>query len=99
MVVTRTYEVAFLIKEGDISKTAVERIKTYFSKIKAEIKSESDIGTRQLAYAIRKDREDFHKAFYYFVKADIKTDTIPELERQIKFDEDIIRHMLLAEGQ
>lgn len=93
----RQYEVAFLIKEGDIAKTVVERIKTYFSKINATITGESDMGTRQLAYPIRRNRVDFTRAFYYFVKADMETTVINELERQSKFDEEIIRYQILVE--
>lgn len=94
----RNYEIAFLIKEGDVAKSVVERVKGYFSKIKASIQNENDMGTRQLAYPIRRNREDFSRAFYYFVKAEMDTQSITDLERQIKFDEDIIRHMVTVEG-
>jgi ribosomal protein S6 len=94
---SRNYEVAFLLKEGELAKVAVERIKEYFSKAKASILSENDMGTRQLAYPIHRNRENFSRAFYYFVKAEMSPDSIIKLEKQIKFDEEIIRHMVLAE--
>ncbi len=92
----REYEITFLIKEGEIVKSAVERIKDYLSKIKANLVSENDMGTRQLAYNIHRNREDFVRAFYYFIKVEMDTVTIPELERRIKFDEDIIRYMIVT---
>jgi small subunit ribosomal protein S6 len=92
----RKYEIAFLIKEGEISKTTVERIREYFKKLKAVIANESDMGTRQLAYPIHRNREDFKKAYYHIAKVEMDTKNIPEFERLMKFDEDIIRHMLLT---
>ena len=46
---------------------------------------------------IHRNREDFHRAFYYFVKAEMEPTSILDLEHQIKFDEDIIRHMVVVE--
>ena len=93
---TRNYEVAFLLKEGEVAKQAAERIKDYLSKVSAVVTKEGDLGTRQLAYVIHRNREDFHKAFYYILQVDIDTDAILKFERQLKFDEDIIRYMILS---
>ncbi len=92
----RKYEIAFLIKEGEIAKAAIERIHEYFKKIKAGVVNESDMGTRQLAYPIHRNREDFRRAYYHIAKIEMDTKNIPEFERLMKFDEDIIRHMLLT---
>jgi small subunit ribosomal protein S6 len=92
----RKYEITFLIKEGEIAKAAVERIHEYFSKLKAKILSENEMGTRQLAYSIHRNREDFKKAYYHIAKVEMDTKRIPEFERMMKFDEDIIRHMFLS---
>lgn len=93
---TRNYEVAFLLKEGEVAKQAAERIKDYLSKAKGNVVKEGDLGTRQLAYVIHRNREDFHKAFYYILQMEIDTESIQKFERQLKFDEDIIRYMILA---
>ncbi len=92
----RKYEIAFVIKEGEIAKATVERIKEYFSKLKAKVLKETDMGTRQLAYPIHRNREDFKKAFYFIANVEMDTKHIPEFERLMKFDEDVIRHMLLV---
>jgi small subunit ribosomal protein S6 len=92
----RNYEVAFLLKEGEVARLAVERIKDYLSKVKATVVKEGDLGTRQLAYVIHRNREDFHKAFYYILHMEIDTEAISKFERQLKFDEDIIRYMILT---
>lgn len=93
----RKYEVAFLLKEGEIGKAIIERIKGYLSKVKGTLLGENDMGTRQLAYPIHRNREDFHRAFYYFIKAELETTVVVDLEKQIKFDEDIIRYMVVVE--
>jgi small subunit ribosomal protein S6 len=94
----RNYELAFLIKEGEAAATVIERLKGYLTKIKATVVNENEMGIRQLAYTIRKNREDFTRAFYYFVKTEMKTDSIPALERHFKFDEGLIRYMILVEN-
>lgn len=93
---TRNYEAAFLLKEGEAAKAAAERIKEYLSKVKATVVKEGDLGTRQLAYVIHRNREDFHKAFYYILNVDMDTDAVLKFEKQLKFDEDIIRYMILT---
>jgi small subunit ribosomal protein S6 len=93
----RIYEVAFLVKEGDIAKAVVERIKGYITRAKGAFSAETDMGTRSLAYTIFKNREKFNRAFYYFVKAEFETTQVPEFTRLIKLDEDIIRHLVLVE--
>lgn len=93
----RKYEVTFLLKEGEIAKAAAERIKEYFAKAKATVTGEHDMGTRQLAYQIHRNREDFSRAFYYFIKADMNPQSIAAVEKKFKFDEDIIRYMVVVE--
>ncbi|MGC8765160.1 MAG: 30S ribosomal protein S6 [Brevinematia bacterium] len=93
----RSYEIAFLFKEGDDVEGVKERIKGYISKIGSEFVSDSDMGLRELAYPIHRNREKFNRAFYYFVKARLNPELIPEMERSFKFDESIIRYLILAE--
>lgn len=93
----RKYEIAFLIKEGEAAKGTVERINEYFAKVKADIKKENEPENRQLAYSIHKNREEFKRAYYYFVNVEMDTKSIPEFERNIKYDEGVIRHMILLE--
>jgi len=94
----RKYEIAFVLREGEAGKTAIQKIKEYLSKLEASIISEDDQGIKNLAYTIRRNREKFDKAYYYFVKAEIQPNLIIELERMLKYDENVIRHLLLLEG-
>jgi len=93
----KNYEIAFLLKEGEHIPETKERIKSYFSKTNGSFLSEEDMGLRELAYPIHKRRETFHKAYYWFVKAQLNSEKISELEKIFKYDESIIRFMLLVE--
>ena len=97
MVKKRNYEIAFILKEGDVGKASLERIKGYLNKVKGTQTGEHDMGIRQLAYTIFKNREKFNKAFYYFLKAEMEPSHVVDFERLIKLDEDIIRHMVIVE--
>jgi len=66
----RKYEIAFLLREGDPGEQAIGRIKENLEKHKSSVVKDDKMGLRDLAYEIRKKREKFHRAMYYFVKAD-----------------------------
>lgn len=93
----RNYEIGFLLREGQEIENTVTRIKEYLERVNASMLSEESMGIRNLAYEIRKNREKFHKAFYYFVKAKTDPASLPELERLLKFDDSVIRYMILRE--
>ena len=93
----KNYEIAFLLKEGENIPETKERIKDYLSKASGSFLNEEEMGLRELAYPIHKRRETFHKAYYWFVKAELDPQNISELEKRFKYDESIIRFMLLVE--
>ncbi|MCX7821319.1 MAG: 30S ribosomal protein S6 [Brevinematales bacterium] len=93
----RSYEITFLFREGENFSDLKDRVKSYITKFGNKFVSDSELGLRDLAYPIHKNRETFHKAFYYFVKAEMKPEVISEMEKSFKFDESIIRYMILVE--
>ncbi len=94
---SRKYEIAFLIREGETVDPTVKRIKDYFKKSELELDKEDTFGVRELAYEIIRDRERFHKAYYYFAKVSGKPEAIPVFEAAIKYDQDVIRHLVNRE--
>ncbi len=94
----RKYEMAFLLREGEASHAASDRIKAYLKKIDAPVVKESDMGNRELAYEIRKNREKFHRAFYYIVNTETDSARVVDFEASLKYDADIIRYMIFAES-
>ncbi len=94
---TRSYEIAYLLKEGGTADATKKRIREYLEKNSVAFSSDSDMGTRKLAYEIFKNRETITRAFYYFTKVEADPKSLPELERLLKYDEDIIRYMINRE--
>lgn len=95
---SRKYEIAFLFRESE-HVAVVERVKAALNKVSAEIVSENDkMGVRELAYTISKNREKFHRAFYFFVNVNATPQQMADFELAIKYDQGIIRHMVVLES-
>ena len=87
------YETIFLMKD-DITEeqrnAVVDTIRQYLNE-NAKIANEEDIGKRKLAYDIRK----YQYAYYYIIYFNGKASVIPELERNYRTNEDIIKHIVV----
>lgn len=95
---SRKYEIAFLLRESEHT-VAVERIKAAVAKVEAEFISDNDkMGVRELAYVISKNREKFHRAFYYFININATPEKLKSFEEAIKYDQGIIRRMVVVES-
>ncbi|URA10765.1 30S ribosomal protein S6 [Thermospira aquatica] len=92
----RTYEMAFLLKEGEASVQAQSRIKDYVKRFNGVVVTESNMGLRDLAYVIHKKRQKFLRAFYYFLDVEMETSQVDAFEKLVHYDEDVIRHMVLV---
>jgi ribosomal protein S6 len=92
----RKYEMAFLLKEGEASTQAQTRIKDYLKRFDGVVIGESNMGVRELAYVIHKNRQKFPRAFYYFVEAELDPARVEPFEKLVRYDEDVIRHMVLV---
>lgn len=92
----RKYEMAFLLKEGEAAVQAQNRLKEYLKRFDGVCVSDSNMGVRELAYVIHKNRQKFPRAFYYFVEVEMEPVNIEPFEKLVRYDEDIIRHMVLV---
>ena len=88
------YETILIINPNLSSKVAdfQKKFEKLLTDNSFEIKKVEDIGRRQLAYSIN----NHHKGHYllYHMQGDPKN--ISEIETKIKYDEAIIRHLILA---
>ncbi|MFL2727769.1 MAG: 30S ribosomal protein S6 [Gammaproteobacteria bacterium] len=88
------YETILIINPNLSSKVA--DFQTKFEKLLTdnsfEIKKVEDIGRRQLAYSIN----NHHKGHYLLYRMQGDPKNISEIETKIKYDEAIIRHLILA---
>ena len=95
----RTYEIMYVVRpniEEDAKKAVVERFNGILASEGSEVLEEKDWGKRRLAYEI----EDFKEGFYNIVR--IKTDNnraTDEFQRLAKISDDIIRYIVVREGQ
>lgn len=83
------YETIFLMKD-DITEeernSVVDTIKQYLNE-NAEISNEENLGKKKLAYEVRK----YQYAYYYIIYFKGKSNILPELERNYRKNENILK--------
>jgi len=88
------YETVFIARQ-DVSAKHVEELANKFGTIVndngGELKNTENWGLRTLAYKIKKNR----KGHYTLMHFDAPHKAIAEMERIMKLDEDVLRHMTL----
>ena len=86
------YETLFIVKptltEEEINAT-VEKVKEVLAKVDAELRAELTMGMRRLAYPVQKHERGYYTVFYYNAPGS----AIAELERNLKYDENVIKFM------
>lgn len=95
----RQYELIFilppLLAEDEIN-TIQETVTTWVTNQGGEITKSSHWGRRRLAYPI----QNYKEGYYILLEVSTSPDSITEIERRIKLDDNIIRHlMVLAKNQ
>ncbi len=90
----RHYETMFIVKptltEEEI-QAQIATVKGNIEKNGGEIVSCDDMGTRQLAYEIEKNK----RGYYYVIYFKAPSDSINELERTYRVNENIIRFIFV----
>jgi len=88
------YESVFIARQ-DISAAQVEALADEFSKIidnnGGRVAKRENWGIRSLAYKIKKNR----KGHYVLLNLDAPIEAVHEMERQMRINEDILRHLTL----
>ncbi|CZE47164.1 30S ribosomal protein S6 [Campylobacter geochelonis] len=86
------YEVLFIVKPTlteDEVKTKVDFVKEVITKNGGEVVSVIEMGTRKLAYSIKK----YERGVYFVVYFMAPPALVTELVRNIRYNEDIIRFL------
>lgn len=88
------YETVFIARQ-ELSATQVEALAANLTDIisegKGEVTKTEFCGLRALAYSIKKNR----KGHYVLFNIDASAPAIKEMERQIRLNEDILRHLTI----
>lgn len=89
----RHYEIVFLVHpdQSEQVPSMVERYKAIIEEGKGTIHRLEDWGRRQLAYPINK----IHKAHYVLMNVECNKEAIEEIENVFRFNDAIIRNMIL----
>jgi small subunit ribosomal protein S6 len=92
----RSYECAYILAPGSSEETLSGSVRKYARVIAAgggEVTGVETWGKRRLAYEIQHNSE----GYYYFFKFRAKKDLLGELGRQLRIDENVIRHMIIQD--
>ena len=89
----RHYEVVFLVHpdQSDQVPGMLERYQALIEKGQGQVHRVEDWGRRQLAFPIAK----IHKAHYALMNVEIDSDTLTELESAFRFNDAVIRNMII----
>jgi len=94
----RAYEAMYIIRpDFDEEKTqaTIEKYSTLIQNNGGELVKLEPWGKRRLAYEINKLRE----GYYVLMKFKGETKTPAELERNFKISDDVIRYLIVKEGE
>ena len=92
----RQYEVVYIF-DATLDQEAVEaKLEAFHKKLGGSVQVTDHWGTRQLAYPIGKT----NTAYYVVVHVEADPEALPEFERLLKLDEQVLRYLVvLNEGQ
>lgn len=90
----RLYENIFIARQ-DLSQQQIEALGVnlglYVTQNGGEVARSEYCGLRNLAYPIKKN----HKGHYYIIQMKASGEVVAELNRMMKINEDIIRHLIV----
>ncbi len=88
------YETLFVVKatltQEEID-AQIEKIKSVLNAEGAELLATNNMGMRKLAYAVEKNLRGYYAVLYFNAKGE----TIAELERNLKINEDVIKFLTI----
>jgi small subunit ribosomal protein S6 len=94
----RTYEVMYIIRptvEAEQVKGLIQSFNELFTNFQSEVVEKKEMGLKDLAYEI-----DHHKKGYYvWLKVKANNEAIAEFNRVIGITEDVIRYIVVKEGE
>src|SRR5512132_819282 len=90
----RHYEVVFIVHpdQSEQVPAMVERYRAMVTSRNGRIHRLEDWGRRQLTYPIAK----IHKAHYVLMNIECDGETLSELEHAFKFNDAVLRHLIVA---
>ena len=90
----KNYELVYVVRpnaEDEVKEAVLNKIQEVISAI-GEVEKVDTWGNRKLAYQIAK----FSEGFYVLVNFKASADLPKELDRNLKINENVIRHMIVC---
>lgn len=94
----RDYEIMYIIRpniEEEAQKSLIERFSAILTDNGATIDKVDEIGSRRLAYEI----ENYRDGYYVVINFKGDQEAVNEFDRQAKYSEDIIRHIVVRNDE
>ncbi|MGI9317992.1 MAG: 30S ribosomal protein S6 [bacterium] len=93
----RHYEIVFLVHpdQSEQVPAMMERYRDMVGSGGGQIHRSEDWGRRRLAYSIN----DVHKAHYVLFNVECSLDVLREIERNFKFNDSILRHLVVRQNK
>ena len=90
------YEVMYIVSPIDktIQEETIKKINDVITKNNGQVSSTDIWGLKRLAYKI----QDFDDGYYVLTKFSGTSETIKELDRILKLDENILRHVIVKKA-
>ncbi|MBN2653323.1 MAG: 30S ribosomal protein S6 [Spirochaetales bacterium] len=90
------YELTVILKKDEEDfKKGLELVKNTLDKIEAKILKEEDLGVRDLAYLIKKEK----KAHYYYFEVDALPESINTVNKVFNLSTDVLKYLYIAAEQ
>ena len=90
----KNYELVYVVRpnaEDEVKEAVLNKIQEVISA-NGEVEKVDTLGNRKLAYQIAK----FSEGFYVLVNFKASADLPKELDRNLKINENVIRHMIVC---
>ena len=92
------YEIVYIFRSSRTSEEIESRLESFHARLTADgqISAVEHWGKRQLAYPIAKERT----GYYVVAQFEAEPAALPEFERALKLDDDLLRYLIvLSEGE
>ena len=95
--IVRAYEVMFITKpfEDDNADHVIEKYEKLLTKNNATVERTDRWGKKRLAYEI----QDLNYGIYVLITFNAVAEAVKELDRVMRIDEDVLRHMIIRKGE
>jgi len=90
----RAYELGIIIPSNVVeqeTQAVIDQIKGWITDFGGEVTKVDYWGRRRLAYPI----QDFREGYYVFFYMDFPGNNVPELERNLLLNDQVIRHLVV----